>query len=144
MNPFIRSVDRYEGVRPVHIYLLRALFLLMFLFVGYDSWSTILGHDGPWGPMQAVAWCMFASYSSLSIIGVFQPLRMLPLMVFMVIYKSLWLLVVAYPLWSTGQLAGSSAEGMTNVFLIAPVAIVAIPWGHFLRRYMLGRTGSTT
>jgi hypothetical protein len=34
-----------------------------------------------------------------------------------VFYKVLWLLIVAYPLWSTGTLAGSSAEGATSAFL---------------------------
>jgi hypothetical protein len=29
---------RYEGVRPLKIYLLRLLFLLVFVFVGYESW----------------------------------------------------------------------------------------------------------
>ena len=142
MKLFIRNFDHYEGVRPAHIYLLRTLFLLMFLFVGYDSWSTILRHERTWDPMQAVAWCTFASYSSLSIIGVCRPLKMLPLMVFMVVYKSLWLLVVAYPLWSTGQLAGSNAEGMTRVFLIVPVAIIAIPWRYFVQTYLLNRNAS--
>ena len=55
MNVFRRDFERYEGVRPVNIYLLRTLFLLMFLFVGYDSWSSILGHEGPWDPMRAAA-----------------------------------------------------------------------------------------
>jgi len=34
-----------------------------------------------------------------------------------IFYKVLWLIVVAYPLWSTGALAGSAAEGTTAAFL---------------------------
>lgn len=139
MNVFRRDFERYEGVRPINIHLLRTLFLLMFVFVGYDSWSGILRHQGPWDPMKAAAWCMFASYSLLSIIGVFRPLKMLPLMMFMILYKSLWLMSVAYPLWSTDQLAGSSAEAMTRVFLGVPVAIVAMPWRYFFETYVLNR-----
>lgn len=130
--------DRYEGVRPINIYFLRTLFLLMFLFVGFDSWSAILGHRGPWDPMKAVALCMFGSYSLLAIIGVFRPLKMLPIVLFMMLYKSTWLLVVAYPLWSTGRLTGT-AEAMARIFAWMPVAIVMTPWKYVLDHYVLGR-----
>jgi hypothetical protein len=139
--PYVFRSDaaRYEGVRPVHIYLLRTLYLLMFLFVGYDSWSYLLKHEGPWNPLQAAAWSMFASYSLLAILGVFRPLKMLPLILFMVVYKSIWLLFVAYPLWAAGTLAGSSAEGMARIFMWVPVAILMIPWTYVLETYVLGR-----
>jgi hypothetical protein len=129
----------YEGVRPVNIYALRTLFLLMFVFVGYDSWAYILRHEGAWDPMRSVAWCMFASYSLLSILGVFRPLKMLPIILFMVTYKSLWLLAVAYPLWAAGKLAGSPVEGMARIFVWIPVALLAVPWKYVLDKYVLGR-----
>jgi len=136
---FKPDYERYEGVRPLNVYFLRLLFLLMFLFVGYDSWSSILNHQGPWDPMRAAALCMFASYSLLSIIGVFHPLKMLPIVLFMILYKSVWLIVVAYPLWSANQLAGSPAEGMAKVFRWVAVAIVFTPWKYVLDKYVLNR-----
>ncbi len=131
--------ERFEGVRPIHIYLLRTLFLLIFLFVGYDSWSALIKHQGAWNPMSAAALSMFAAYSLLSILGVFQPLKMLPIVLFVIFYKSIWLLFVAYPLWAAGQLAGSPAEGMARVFIWVPVAIVAVPWKYVLEKYVLSR-----
>lgn len=136
---FRPDTERYEGVRPLNIYLLRTLFLLMFLFVGYDSWSYLIRHDGPWDPMKAAAWSMFASYSLLSILGVFRPLKMLPVVLFMILYKNIWLFFVAYPLWASGQLAGSPAEGMAKVFMGAPVAILLVPWKYVLDKYVLNR-----
>ena len=38
---FKPDYERYDGVRPFNVYLLRLLFLLVFLFVGYDSWTQI-------------------------------------------------------------------------------------------------------
>jgi hypothetical protein len=136
---FFQPDARYEGVRPFNIHLLRLFFLLMFLFVGFDSWTTLLGHQGPWDHVRAVAWCMFASYSLLSIIGVFRPLKMLPIFLFMILYKSLWLIVVAYPLWSEGQLAGSPAEGMASIFVWVAIPIVITPWRYVLDTYILNR-----
>lgn len=130
---------RYEGVRPINIYLLRFFYTLMFVFVGMDSWTHILSHDGAWSPLAAVAWCVWAAYSTLSGLGVLYPLRMLPIFLFMIFYKTLWLVVVAYPLWSTGQLAGSAAENMTGVFMWAPLLALVVPWSYVFRTYILGR-----
>jgi hypothetical protein len=38
---------------------------------------------------------------------------MLPTVLLEILYKVLWLLLVAYPLWSTNQLIDSPAEKMT-------------------------------
>jgi hypothetical protein len=134
-----RPDPRYEGVRPINVFLLRLLFLLVFVFVGLDSWTAILKHQGPWDHVRAAALCMWGSYSLLSIIGVFHPLKMLPLVAFEILYKLVWLLIVAYPLWSTGRLAGSPAEGMTNAFLWVVLPIVAMPWRYALDKYVLNR-----
>jgi hypothetical protein len=50
--------SKYEGVRPIHIYLLRLLYILMFFVLGRETWTQILTHKGPWEPWQAVAWCV--------------------------------------------------------------------------------------
>lgn len=119
--------------------MLRTLFLLIFLFVGYDSWTALFRHQGTWDPMRAAALSMFAAYSLLSIFGVFRPLKMLPIVLFVIVYKSIWLLFVAYPLWAAGRLAGSPAEGMARVFMWVPLAIVLVPWKYVLDKYVLNR-----
>lgn len=62
-----------------------------------------------------------------------------PFFLFMILYKSLWLVIVAYPLWSAGELAGSPAEGMANVFVWVVIPIVATPWRYVLDAYILNR-----
>jgi len=138
MRIFQRDFDRYEGVRPIQIYLLRLVFLLVFLAVGSDSWGGILRHHGSWDPVRAAAICMWASYSLLSILGVFHPLKMLPITLFEILYKIVWLIIVAYPLWKANQLAGTAAE-MTKAFLFFPLLIVATPWRYVLDTYVLNR-----
>lgn len=136
---WFRPDDRYEGVRPIHIWLLRVLFALVVLFVLPDSWGAILRHQGDWDPLRAAAVCMWAGYSLLSVIGVFHPLRMVPIVLFEIVYKSIWLAVVAYPLWAADRLAGSPAESLTEAFLWLPLPLLAMPWGYAWRHYVLGR-----
>jgi hypothetical protein len=128
--------ERYEGVRPINIYLLRLLFLLVVVFVGSDSWPVILKHEGPWDHVKAAAMCMWAAYSVLAIFGLISPLKWIPIVMFEIFYKIIWLVIVAYPLWSTNQLAGSPAEGMTHAFAWVVLPIVAMPWTYAFRIYV--------
>jgi hypothetical protein len=129
--------ERWEGVPKINIYLLRLLFFLMLVFLGRDSWTHIFTHRGVWIPMDAMAWCIWASYSVLSILGIIHPLKMLPIVMLEILYKVIWLILVAYPLWASNQLAGSPAEGMTNVFLLVVLPILAMPWRYFFKKYVL-------
>lgn len=138
-NLFKRNPERFDGVPPINIYLLRVLFVLMFIFVNLDTWPTIFTHKGGWDHVRAAAICMWATYGVLAIIGIVRPLLMLPIVIFEIIYKIIWLIIVAYPLWSTNKLAGSPAEEMTSAFLWVILPIVAMPWRYFFRKYILGR-----
>lgn len=140
-NTFQAS-ERYHGILPIKIYVLKLFFALMFFMAGKDAWTKILKHEGEWQPEIAVAWCAIAAYTTLSGIGIFHTLRMLPIMLFMFFYKGLWLIIVAYPLWLNNQLAGSVYEEWTFTFLILIVPFLFTPWGYVFDYYILGRTNA--
>jgi hypothetical protein len=127
---------KYDGVRPIHIYLLRLLFILMFFVLGREVWTEILTHKGPWEPFVAVAYCLWASFATLAGLGIFRPLKMLPIVLLEIFYKSLWLIIVAYPLWKHGALWGSPAEAVAIPFLWLPLPIIATPWAYVFRTYV--------
>jgi hypothetical protein len=82
-----------------------------------------------------VAWTVWTAFATLAGLGILRPVRMLPIILLEILYKLLWLAIVAYPLWSRGALAGSPAESTTYAFLGVVLAIVAVPWGHIARTY---------
>jgi len=131
--------ERYDGVRPIQVLAMRIGYMLVFVLVGVRSWTGIITHQGAWDPLQAAAVSMWASSSLLSLIGVFHPLKMLPLFLFEIGYKLIWLAAVAWPLWSSEQLIGSPAEGMTYAFLPVVLPIALIPWGYMFRTYIWSR-----
>jgi hypothetical protein len=132
----LRPNPRYEGVRPLNIYLLRLLFVLMFLVLGKDTWTHILTHRGPWDPTDAVVWCVWTAFATLAGLGILRPLKLLPIVLLEIFYKVLWLLLVAYPLWSKGALAGSPAESIATPFLWVLLPILATPWGYVFSTYI--------
>jgi hypothetical protein len=126
---------KYEDVRPINIYLLRLVFILMFFVLGKTAWTHILTHRGSWEPDDAIAWCVWAAFATLGGLGIFRPLTMLPILLLEIFYKVLWLAIVAYPLWATDKLAGSSAEGTTSGFVWVILPVIAVPWGYVLTKY---------
>ena len=127
--------DKYEGVRNINIYLLRLLYVLMFFVLGRITWTHVLTHQGPWEPTNAVAWCVWTAFATLAGIGIIRPVKMLPIVLLEIFYKMLWLILVAYPLWSAGTLAGSPAEEITSQFLWVLLPIAAVPWGYVFVNY---------
>src|SRR3984957_2959934 len=73
---FQRST-RYEGVRPINIYLLRLVYVLMFFVLGKTAWTHVLTHRGAWDPHDAIAWCVWTAFATLGGLGIFRPLKML-------------------------------------------------------------------
>jgi hypothetical protein len=131
-----RRRSEYEGVRPIHIYLLRLLYTLMFFVLGRETWTQILTHKGPWDPFQAVVWCVWTAFATLAGLGILRPLKMLPIVLLEIFYKVLWLIIVAYPLWAKGALRGSPAENIASPFLWVILPIVAVPWGYVFVSYI--------
>lgn len=136
---FACNTVKYDGVRPINIYLMRALYGLMLVVLGQEVWGEILNHAGPWDPEEAVAWCVWAAFSSLSLLGLFHPVKMIPILLLEIFYKILWLVIVALPLWRSDTLAGSDAEDIAVGFMWVLLPIIAVPWGYVVRRYLLGR-----
>jgi hypothetical protein len=136
LKAVFQGADQYEGVRRINIYLLRLVFILMFFVLGRNTWTHILTHKGTWDPYDAMAWCVWAAFATLAGLGIFRPLKMLPILLIEIFYKVLWLVIVAYPLWSEGALAGSSAESTTSAFLWVILPIVAVPWAYVYANYI--------
>ena len=134
---FTANYERYEGVRPINVYLLRVLYFMMFAAVGLQMWKTILTHEGPWDHTKAVAFCVWAAYPTLGLFGLIKPLKWLPIVIFMIFYKTLWVIAVAYPLWRAGTLVGSPPEEMARVFMWAPVISLIVPWVYVFKNYVM-------
>ncbi len=127
---------RIDGVNRVNVLLLRLVYTLMFVALGRTTWTHILTHQGRWDPTDAVAWCIWTAFATLAGLGIVRPLKMLPIMLLEIFYKTLWLILVAYPLWSQGKLAGSPAENTAIPFLWVVLPIVAVPWFNVLAAYV--------
>ena len=123
-------------VSTFRLNLMRGLYLLIAVGLGSMIWPGILHHAKPWGHMQGVANALLAALSALALVGVRYPLQMLPLLLFELLWKAIWLVAIALPLWSADQLDAANRQTVTdNLFGIVVVPLV-IPWRYVLANYV--------
>ncbi|MBK9985132.1 MAG: hypothetical protein IPP15_22705 [Saprospiraceae bacterium] len=133
------KADQTIGISKFRFYLLRFIYLVNAVLLGSSVWTEIFTHEGLWEPLPGVAFSFWAAFSVLAILGVFYPLKMIPLLLVQFSYKLIWLIIVAYPLWLTDHLAGSSAQGLTAInFKGIIVDLLVIPWPYVLKNFISG------
>jgi hypothetical protein len=128
-------MNKMNEVSLSRLYVLRALYLLVVIGLGINIWPTIIRHATPWGFFHGVELCMMASFSLLCAVGIRYPLQMLPVLMWELIWKTIWLAIVALPLWLSGHLG---EEMLQNVFAISLVVLVylAMPWPYVYSHYV--------
>lgn len=121
-----------ENTSTFRLYLMRLLYLLNCGALGLQVWPVMIHHAGAWDPVRGVAFSCWAALSALSGLGLRYPLRMLPLLLFQLLYKSIWVIAVALPLWS----AFRSMELTKIMGFGAVVDLMVIPWPYVLATYL--------
>ena len=47
---FSPESEKYDGIRPINIYAMRFIYVLMASFLAFDVWSYIISYDQVWDP----------------------------------------------------------------------------------------------
>jgi hypothetical protein len=130
------SVSSQDDVSMRRSYALRVLYLGNFVGLAVNVWPALLSPDKPVAPLPGVAFAFWAALSTLSALGLRYPLKMLPVLFMQLFYKSVWLLAVALPLWSSGQW-NASAAGLFKVMVMGLIAdLLVIPWPYVFANYV--------
>jgi hypothetical protein len=127
-----------EDVSTFRLYLMRGLYLLITLGLGSMIWPLMFHHK-PWDVMHSVAMSLLAALSALMALGIRYPLRMLPLLLFEFLWKTIWLVAIGLPLWRANQLDPEAMETFKAVLMGVVICPLVIPWGFVLRNYVLKR-----
>lgn len=123
--------------RKLQLYLMRALYLLTFVSLAFDNWSTIFFPSEQLNTLDGVAISFWASYSLLMGLGVRYPLKMLPMLLLQLVYKSAWIIGVYLPAKSAGLL-NSDIEAFFRICVIAIIIdLIIIPWRYTFNTYMV-------
>jgi hypothetical protein len=134
------SVDSPPEVSLFQLYLLRGAYLLLVVGLGLTVWPALIQHV-PWAPTlcpwQGVGNSLLAALSLLAILGLRYPLKMLPLLLFEMTWKAIWLLGVALPVWMTHSQIGADMAQTIQACLMGIIFPIVIPWRYVLASFAL-------
>ncbi|HYE52855.1 MAG TPA: hypothetical protein VEB20_24880 [Azospirillaceae bacterium] len=122
-------------VSIVRLNVLRAAYLLVGLGLAVTIWPRLLSHGPDWPLMNSVVAALLGGVSVLALLGLRYPLQMLPVLLFELVWKSIWLSLVAAPLWLAGQMDERTMGTVTDC-LVTVVILPAIPWGYVVATYV--------
>jgi hypothetical protein len=125
-------------VSLVRLYALRAGYLLLVVGLGLTVWPSVIHHDQPWTISQGVVRCMLAAMSALAVLGLRYPLRMLPLLLFEIAWKAIWVVAVALPLQLSHRMDADTLATLREFLWLAPILVV-VPWPYVVATYLAGR-----
>jgi hypothetical protein len=118
------------------LYLLRAGYLLIAVGLAIMIFPDIIRPSENLSHMGAVVRSMLAAVSLLAFIGIRYPLKMLPVMFFELLWKSVWLLAFGLRLWSSDKLNKDTAETLNECIFGVIVVLVVIPWDYVFKHYL--------
>jgi hypothetical protein len=115
--------------------LLRVGYFVMGVGLVVFKWPLLFA-DKPWGLAEGTVECLLVAMSVLALMGIRYPQRMLPILLFEVAWKLLWLGVVAVPLWLDNRLEGAVLEQAGKILWVG-IIIAVIPWRYVLAQYVM-------
>ena len=122
-----------EEVPLWRLYVLRGTYLLLIVGLGLTILPQLVGHEpSARGVIPGVLSGMWV----LSLLGLKYPLRMLPLLLFEFIWKTVWLFDFGLPQWSAGRMPPTWAEDFQAISFGVLLMPLVIPWGYVWRHYV--------
>ncbi|MCF6437485.1 hypothetical protein [Pseudoalteromonas sp. MMG022] len=113
---------------------LRVFFAGMVFVLGSNQLNYILEGASQWTPWRGLGHSMLFALAVFAIGGLFRPLAFLPIMLYEIVWKALWLVVVALPPWLAGEEIPSIVSVKGSTIGICLIMIV-IPWKYVWWRY---------
>ncbi len=113
---------------------MRCGYAFMGIGLAIVKWPLLL--QAPSLPVaDGVVTCLLTAMSLLAFLGLRYPVRMLPILLFEVAWKVLWMAVVALPHAVFGDMDAATREVLINCSLVV-IIIAVVPWGYIWRRYV--------
>ena len=122
-------------VSLMRLYLLRLGYFVMAAGLVVTKWPLIINHNSPWPLFEGVETCMLVAMSVLSFLGLRYPIKLLPILLFEIGWKFIWVSVVVLPLWISGELDQATAEIFYSC-LVVLIVVAVVPWRYVVTQYV--------
>jgi len=130
------DVERSAPVSLFRLYTLRVAYLIMAAGLGVFIWPDVIQHTNEFAVAHGIQVAMLAGLGLTAALGLRYPLQMLPILLFELTWKAIYLIAFALPLWSAHQISDAAAEDIKAVLMVV-MFIPLIPWRYVVAQYGL-------
>src|SRR5215470_11947614 len=88
--------------------------------------------------LRVAYFVMAAGLGATAALGLRYPIKMLPILLFEMVWKAIYLIAFALPLWSAHQINEAVAEDIKAVLMVV-IFIPLIPWRYLFAQYVMKR-----
>jgi hypothetical protein len=122
-------------VSTFRLYLLRAMYLLLAVGLAIFELPRLL-HPATLSPGDSVILSVLGAVALLAVVGIRYPIKMLPLLFFEFVWKSIWVLASGMPLLLSGGLDSGTTETLFACLMGVVLVPLVTPWGYVLKHYL--------
>lgn len=144
MSTFVAPVSKTDvAPRPAagevslfRLYTLRVAYFIMAAGLGVFIWPSVVQHTNEFAIANGARVAMLAGLGAVAALGLRFPVKMLPVLLFEVVWKAIYLIAFAYPVWSAHQITASMAEDIKAVSMVV-ILLPLIPWRYVFGQYVM-------
>jgi hypothetical protein len=130
------AVTARATVSLFRLYTLRVAYLIMSAGLGAFIWPNVIHHTNDFAAAHGIQVALLAGLGLTASLGLRYPLKMLPILLFELTWKAIYLIAFALPLWSAHQINDATAEDIKAVLMVV-ILVPLIPWRYVFAHYVL-------
>lgn len=123
-------------VSTLRLYLLRGMYLLMAAGLAITICPAILFPPKAVAGQGSVILAVLGGLAIVAALGLRYPLKMLPILLFELLWKLIWVVAFALPTWLATGLDEYASETLFACMMGVVLVPLAIPWGYVFKHYI--------
>lgn len=131
--------DTPQALSLLRLYLLRAMYLFIATGLALTIWPGLIGHAGIAATPDTVVSALLGALAVLCLVGLRYPVRMIPILIFELIWKLLWVVSYALPAWLNASLDAYTEETFFACMIGVVLVPLVLPWRFIYKTYVTGR-----
>jgi hypothetical protein len=132
------SRDAEHGISLFRLYTLRVCYFILAAGLGTYYWPSVIQHTNEFATTKGIPFALLAGLGLTSALGIRYPVQMVPLLLFELTWKAIYLVAFAMPLWRAHQINAAAAADIRAVLMVV-IFIPLIPWRYVFAQYVLKR-----
>lgn len=132
----VRSHAATPELSLFRLYTLRLCYVILAGGLGMYMWPLVIHHTSDIAMTSGIRLSLFGGLGLISVLGLRYPVQMIPVLLFELTWKAVYLVFFALPLWRAHQITDGVAEDIKAVLMVV-IFLPLIPWGYVVRNYLM-------